>query len=62
MAGHNNFMYRIGCSDPIKAAKAFCFKIKNPVVKTGLVPRLHLGDGLYAGNALVKHHGGKALK
>jgi len=26
----------------------------------GLVPCLHLGDGLYASNALVKNHGGRA--
>jgi len=26
----------------------------------GLVPRLHLGDGLYTGNTLVKNRGGSA--
>jgi len=45
---------------PARTAKVFYIKIKNPEVKTGLVPRLHLGDGLYAGNALVKNRDGKA--
>jgi len=44
---------------PTRTAKIFYIKIKNPEVKTGLVPRLHLGDGLYASNALVKNHGGR---
>jgi len=29
---------------PARTAKVFYIKIKNPEVKTGLVPRLHLGD------------------
>jgi len=49
---------------PAKTAKVFYIKIKNPEVKTGLVPRLHLGNGLFAGNklvkSLVKNHGGRA--
>jgi len=45
---------------PAKTAKIFYVKIKNPEIKAGLVPRLHLGDGLYAGNALVKNHEGRA--
>jgi len=44
---------------PAKTAKIFYIKIKNPKVKMGLVSCLHLGDGLYAGNALVKNHGGR---
>jgi len=40
-------------------AKVFYIKIKNSNVKTELVPRLHIGDGLYAGNALVKNRGGR---
>jgi len=45
---------------PARTAKVFYVKIKNPEIKAGLVPRLRLGDGLYAGNALVKNHGGRA--
>jgi len=45
---------------PARTAKVFYIKIKNPGVKTGLIPRLHLGNSLYAGNALVKNHGGSA--
>jgi len=43
-----------------RTAKVFYVKIKNPEIKAGLVPRLHLDDGLYAGNVLVKNHGGRA--
>jgi len=43
---------------PARMAKVFYVKIKNPEIRAGLVPRL--GDGLYAGNALVKNHGGRA--
>jgi len=45
---------------PAKTAKVCYSKIKNPEVKTGLVPRLYFSDGLYAGNALVKNRSGKA--
>jgi len=45
---------------PARTAKVFYVKIKNPEIKAGLIPRLHLGDGLYASNALVKNHGGRA--
>jgi len=34
--------------------------IKNPEVKTGLVPRLDLGEGLYAGDAIVANRNGRA--
>jgi len=40
---------------PARIAKVFYIKIKNPKVKTRLVPCLHFGDGLYARNALVKN-------
>jgi len=46
---------------PAKTTKVFYIKIKSTEIKMGLVPRLHLGVGMeYAGNALVKNHGGKA--
>jgi len=47
---------------PTRAAKVFYIKIKNSEIKKGLVTRLHLGNGLYAGNALVKNRGGSAYK
>jgi len=43
-----------------RTAKIFYVKIKNPKVKMGLIPQLHLGDGLYAGNTLAKNRGGRA--
>jgi len=43
-----------------RTVKVFYIKIKNPEVETDLVPRLHLGDSLYAGNALVKNRSGSA--
>jgi len=42
---------------PVRTAKVFYIKIKNPEVKT-VSPAL--GDGLYAGNALMKNPGGRA--
>jgi hypothetical protein len=45
---------------PARLAKVFYLKIKNPEIKTGLVPRLDLGEGLYVGNAIVTNRGGKA--
>jgi len=43
-----------------RTVKVFYIKIKNPEVETGLIPCLHLGDSLYAGNALVKNCSGSA--
>jgi len=58
---HNNSMYKTGCYfDHARTAKVFYVKIKNLEVKMGLIPRLHLGDGLYTDNALVKDRGGNA--
>jgi len=45
---------------PARTANIFYIKIKNPEVNTEIVLRLHLGNCLYAGNALVKNHGGIA--
>jgi len=56
-------MYKTRCCfDPrqSRTAKEFYIKIKNLEVKTGLVPRLRLGDDLYTGNTLLKNRGGRA--
>jgi len=45
---------------PVRLAKIFYIKIKNPEVKTGLVPRLDLGEGLYAGDVIVTNRDKKA--
>jgi len=45
---------------PARSAKVFYIKVKNPEVKTGLVPRLDLGEGLYAGDAIVANRNGRA--
>jgi len=58
IARHNNSMYKTGCRfDPYKEPKYFILKQK--IQKSRLVLRL-FGNGLYAGNALVKNRGGKA--
>jgi len=44
---------------PARTTKVFYIKIKNPEVKTRLIPCLHLGDDLYTGNVLVKNRGGR---
>jgi len=59
VAWHNNSIYKTR-RVPARTAKVFYVKIKNPEIKAGLVPHLHLSDGLYAGNALVKNHEGRA--
>jgi len=43
-----------------RSAKVFHLKVKNPEIKTGLVPRLDLDEKLYAANAIVTNRGGKA--
>jgi hypothetical protein len=46
---------------PARTGKVFYVKVKNPEVKTGLVPRLNLGEGLYAEDAIVTNRNGKGL-
>jgi len=45
---------------PARSSKVFYVKVKNQEVKTGLVPRLDLGEGLYAGDAIVTNRNGRA--
>jgi len=44
---------------PARSAKVFYVKV-NPEVKTGLVPRLDLGEELYAGDKIVTNRNGRA--
>jgi len=45
---------------PARSVKVLYLKVKNPEIKTGLVPRLDLGEELYAGNAIVTNRIEKA--
>ena len=38
----------------------FYVNIKNTEKSEGYVPRLHIQDGVYVGDAVVKHHKGNA--
>lgn len=45
---------------PARSQTTFYFKIENPQVKVGYVPRLRIGKGIYAGDAAVSNREGKA--
>ena len=45
---------------PARTVTSFYVHIKNTEKSEGNVPRLHIQDGLYVGDAVVKNHKGKA--
>ena len=45
---------------PARTVTIFCVNIKNTEKSEGYVPRLHIHDGVYVGDAVVKNHKGKA--
>ena len=45
---------------PARTVTAFYVNIKNTEKSEGYVPRLHIQDGVYVGDSVVKNHEGKA--
>jgi len=45
---------------PARSISTSYVKISNPEIKTGLISRLHLGEGIYGGDVLVTNRNGIA--
>ena len=45
---------------PTRSISTLCIRISNTNQKEGFIPLLNLKKGIYAGNAIVQNHGGKA--
>ena len=45
---------------PARTVPTFYVRIKNTEKSEGYIPRCHIKDGVYVGDAVVKNHKGKA--